>query len=151
MSRLNIIIMPQNHFWSWIKRLCDKMLVTHQPRMSRVETQPRWNIVNSIFFWQGSEELFSVDPLPNRSSATPVSAATYIQQSRMADLGSADHGDQRQDDDDNISTGDAEVSVDVTGWLSTHPSCPSMWRGTPHYNSGGIFAECLRVNDNYKL
>jgi len=92
------------------------MLVKRQPGMRRVEPQPRWSIVNSIFSWQGSEELFSVDPLPNRSSATPVSAATYIQQSRMADLGSADHGDQRQDDDDNISTGDAEVSVELTRW-----------------------------------
>ena len=64
--------------------------------------------------FQGSEELFSVDPLPTRSSVTPANVASYIQQSRMADLGSMDHGDQRQDDDDIVSTGDAEVRPDLS-------------------------------------
>ena len=63
--------------------------------------------------FQGSEELFSVDPLPTRSSATSASATTFMGQSRMGDLSSADHGDQRQDDDDIASTGDAEVTQDL--------------------------------------
>ncbi|KAI0232893.1 E3 ubiquitin-protein ligase UBR5 [Lamellibrachia satsuma] len=96
-----------------IEELCETADALISPvRMGVARPTALFSLVNAnVEAIQGSEELFSVDPLPTRSSVTPANVASYIQQSRMADLGSMDHGDQRQDDDDIVSTGDAEVDI----------------------------------------